>query len=97
MVKFQVNSFSIRVAKQYGFFVTITGTSANRRELMKLKKFFKKEDIEAALPELLAGEFGVCIIGKRAQTEFDARNNLTFYDFVLDSMDWANFSDENTL
>ncbi|CAG5105923.1 Oidioi.mRNA.OKI2018_I69.chr1.g2574.t1.cds [Oikopleura dioica] len=93
MTKFQVISFSVRVAKQYGFFVTITGTSDNRRELMKLKKFFKKEELDNALPDLIAGEIGVCIIGKRTQTEFDIRNNLTFYDFVLDNMDWTSYSD----
>ncbi|CAG5104399.1 Oidioi.mRNA.OKI2018_I69.chr1.g1234.t1.cds [Oikopleura dioica] len=89
MPKFEVSGFSVRVSKTYGFFVTITGTCANRDEPIKLKKFFKKDAFAEVLPDLVAGEMNVVIIGRRNQTDFEARNNIQYYDFVLEDMDWT--------
>jgi len=88
MVSFKVISFHVSLTKQQGYYVTITGYPEGRDNSMRCKKFLKGEKLQEIMPLLMDGELQIIVLGKREQSDFEKKHNLTYYDFQLEFQDW---------
>jgi len=88
MVNFKVFSFHVSLTKQQGYYVTINGIPEERHVSMRCKKFFKEEKLQEILPLLMEGQLPIIILGKKEQSDFEKKHDITYYDFQLEFQDW---------